>query len=93
MSYALELQEEAVIDMRDAFEWYEQQKTGLGFELIDEIESGFEQICNSPFHYSSINEHFRKLKIKRFPYLVIYEVEALKVIIIAVRHSSKKPKD
>ncbi|MDI3318206.1 type II toxin-antitoxin system RelE/ParE family toxin [Pinibacter soli] len=93
MSYTLELQAEAVIDIQDAFEWYEEQKRGLGFELLDEIEAGFEKICESPFHYSSINESFRRFKIKRFPYLIIYEIETFKVIVIAVRHSSKKPKD
>ncbi|HXL56599.1 MAG TPA: hypothetical protein VN958_10100 [Chitinophagaceae bacterium] len=39
MSYNLVLQSEAIIDIQEAFEWYEKQKEGLGFELNEEIEN------------------------------------------------------
>jgi toxin ParE1/3/4 len=38
MPYHLIIQDEAIYDIRDAFEWYKEQKDGLGYELIDEIE-------------------------------------------------------
>ncbi len=34
MSYELVLQSEAVIEMQKAFEWYEHQRSGLGYEFI-----------------------------------------------------------
>ncbi len=92
MSYTLELQIEAIFDIQDAFQWYELHTHGLGFDFIEELETGFNVICNHPQHYTAINEHFRRLKIKRFPYLIIYEIEALKVIVNSVRHTSRKPK-
>lgn len=38
MSYQVVLQSEAVIDIQVAYEWYEQQRAGLGDEMIEEIE-------------------------------------------------------
>ena len=34
MSFQLVLQSEAVIDIQEAFEWYEAQQPGLGYEFV-----------------------------------------------------------
>lgn len=60
MSFNLVLQSEAVIDIQEAFEWYEAQKPGLWLEFIAEIGEGFEKICNYPLYYSAINNRFRR---------------------------------
>ena len=92
MSYEIVLQSEAILDIQEAFEWYEVHESGLGFEFIEEIESGYLKISKHPLHYTSINQRFRRLRINRFPYLVVYEVEGNVVIINSVRHISRKPK-
>ena len=92
MSYALSIQSEAIIDIQDAFEWYQTKREGLGFDLIEEIEAGFKNICDHPQYYTRINSDLRRYKINRFPYLIVYEIEKDSVIINAVRHSSRKPK-
>ena len=90
MSFNLVLQSEAVIDIQEAFEWYEGQKSGLGLEFKTEIKEGFEKICNHQLYYSAINNRFRRLKINRFPYLIVYELDELSVLIVAIKHTSKK---
>lgn len=85
MNYEIILLPEAIIEMQKTFEWYEQQQEGLGFEFIEEAEDGFERLCRHPHHYSAINDSVRKLRIKRFPYLIVYEIEEGKVVIIAVK--------
>ncbi len=91
MSYSLEVQSEALIDIQEAFEWYEIHKEGLGFEFIEEVENGFGKICNQPQYYTSIATDFRRFKIERFPYLIVYEIENDTVIINSVKHGSRKP--
>lgn len=92
MSYTLVLQAEAIIDIQEAYEWYEEQKTGLGDEFLGELEIGQNKICNHPQYYYSVHEHFRRLKINRFPYVIVYEIEDDIIIVNAVRHTKKKPK-
>lgn len=48
MKYTLRIQSEAIIDIQEAFEWYEHQKEGLGFEFITEVEAGYENTCKHP---------------------------------------------
>ena len=92
MSFRLFLQSEAILDLQDAFEWYEKQQTGLGFEFIEEVESAYSKISKHPYHYTFVNERFRRLKLHRFPYIIIYETEGDSIIINSVRHISQKPK-
>lgn len=87
MSYSLFVQHEAVIDIQEAFEWYESKQAGLGFEFIEEIENGYDKICNNPKYYTSIVKHFRRLKVNRFPYLIIYEIEKNSVIVNSIKHA------
>jgi toxin ParE1/3/4 len=92
MSFNLVLQSEAVLDIQEAFEWYEKQQAGLGYEFIEEIENGFERITDHPLHYTAINEHYRRLKVNRFSYLIIYEIDGSDIIVNSVRHTRRKPK-
>lgn len=91
MSYRLVVQSEAIIDIQEAFVWYETQRAGLGYELIEELEEAYQKLSDHPFHYTAINHHFRRLKVNRFPYLIVYEIEGDAVIITAVRHGRRKP--
>lgn len=89
MSYQLRLEKDAIIDIQQAFAWYEEQKTGLGFFFLEELEICYQKICNNPQYYTAINEWFRRIKIDRFPYLVIYEIDGNLVIVNAIRHTSR----
>jgi plasmid stabilization system protein ParE len=90
MIYSLIIQSEAVSDLKEAFEWYELKKPGLGFEFIDEVEEVYAKLCEHPLNYSAIKQHFRKIKIHRFPYLVIYEMEDSKIIVTAITHIKRE---
>ena len=91
MKYNLLLQKEVVLEIQDAFEWYEEQRTGLGYELIEEIEICYENLNSHPERYGYINQIYRRIKTNRFPYLLIYEIEGNDVIINSIRHIKRKP--
>lgn len=44
MRYELEIKEEAVFDMRQAYLYYEEQRIGLGNRFLDTLETYFERI-------------------------------------------------
>ncbi|MBO9203483.1 type II toxin-antitoxin system RelE/ParE family toxin [Niastella sp. MAH-29] len=60
--------------------------------LISELETAGKFLSGHPLHYTSINDRFRRLRINRFPYLVVYESEEDVIKINAVRRISRKPK-
>ncbi|WP_460685324.1 type II toxin-antitoxin system RelE/ParE family toxin [Niabella aquatica] len=89
MNYRLRIQEEAINDIEQAFVWYESQKLGLGYELIEEIENCYQQICGNPAYYGFVNKTFRRIHLDRFPYRLIYEVENDMVIINSFDHTKQ----
>jgi len=91
MAYKLIVQVEAIVDIQEAFEWYEQQKDNLGFELIDEIEACYDKIVTHPERYSFINPLYRRIKTDRFPFVIIFEIEDDLIIVNSVRHAKRKP--
>jgi len=89
MSYEIVVQSETIIEMQKAFEWYEYMQKGKGYEMIEEIEVAYEKLSKHPHHYSYTHQRYkkyRKIGLDRFPYLLIYEIEEAKVIIVAYRH-------
>jgi hypothetical protein len=46
MSYNLSIRLEAIVDIKSAYDWYEDKRIGLGEEFILEIEE-----CYNPIYY------------------------------------------
>jgi toxin ParE1/3/4 len=51
MKYTLILSEEAEDDIHLAFAWYEEQRTGLGIDFLNEIERSFLTIKSNPLYF------------------------------------------
>lgn len=39
MKFRIQLQTEALVEMQEAYYWYETQRAGLGDEFIEEVEA------------------------------------------------------
>lgn len=96
MKYTLEIKEEAIVDMQKAYDYYEECKIGLGERFLNTLEEYLERVQENPQHYQIKRKAYREAFIKDFPYLIIYEIEADKIIVYAVfntwRNPKKKPK-
>ncbi|WP_432743432.1 type II toxin-antitoxin system RelE/ParE family toxin [Methylobacter sp. G7] len=74
-----------------AFEWYETQQKDLGVQFLNEFDAAIRRIIRYPESYILIEKEVRRCLIKRFPYGVLYGINADKIIIIAVAHLHRKP--
>jgi toxin ParE1/3/4 len=91
--YNLILKDLAVIEMQEAFEWYESQKPGLGFELIEKAEDCFASITTNPKYYYNISEEERRIHLDKFPYKIIYFITLDTVVVTSFFHAARNPKD
>ena len=96
MKYTLEIKAEAVIDMQKAYDYYEENKKGLGDRFLDTLENYFNRVQKYPEHYQIKRKPYREAFIKDFPYLIIFELIGFSVIVYAVFNTyldpNKKPK-
>jgi plasmid stabilization system protein ParE len=75
-----------------AFDWYEQQRPGLGVEFVACVEEAFRQIARTPELRAKVRRNVRRAPVHRFPYSVYYTIEADRISVIAVFHSKRNPK-
>ena len=91
MKYLLEIKEEAVLDIKEAYLYYEEQKTGLGNRFLETLESYLERVQKYPEHYQIKRKPYREAFIKNFLYIIIYEIEGNKIIVHAVFNTWQNP--
>lgn len=65
--YQLQLSEEAIADYENAVAWYEEQKTGLGFEFSVRLAEALEGIETNPTAQRFLYENRRFAFINSFP--------------------------
>ncbi len=87
----IEFLETAPIEPDQAFEWYETQQKDLGVQFLNEFDAAVRRIVSYPESYFLIEKDVRRCLVKRFPYGVLYGINADKIIIIAVAHLHRKP--
>ncbi|MBX2998399.1 MAG: type II toxin-antitoxin system RelE/ParE family toxin [Caldilineaceae bacterium] len=82
----------AEADLREAYQWYEAQREGLGESFLLSIEAASAAIQRSPEAYPVVHKHVRRALIRRFPFGIFYLVEPEQVVVIAVLHVRRDPK-
>ncbi len=86
------LSDEAEKDIEEAYIWYENQKNGLGEDLITELEKSFKKIQQNPTAYRiRYKKKVRGFLMSVFPYLILYFVDK-NIKIISVFHTHRQPK-
>lgn len=84
MAYILEVKDDANIEIIEAYLYYEEKRVGLGDEFLEHLDIYFDRITTNPKHFPQKRKPYREAFIKRFPFLVIYEITKEKVIVYAV---------
>lgn len=92
MNYSIRFREDVFSEINAVYDWYELQSRGLGKLFLEELESCFENIRPNPFLFEKKYKKFRQALTKKFPYLVIFEIEGDSIIIYHIRHTSRNPK-
>lgn len=91
MKYRMIIRPEAEVDLREAFQWYEYKRNGLGYDFLLHIEAGLRFIERNAEITPPGYKGTRKYLIKRFPYKIIYLVEQSRVIVLAIMHGKRSP--
>ena len=92
MSLSLVIRRKARVDFDEAFDWYEQQRAGLGVEFAERVQVVFNSISAMPELHATVYRDVRKALVRPFPYSVIYRIRNNRVIVLAVFHNKRDPK-
>jgi plasmid stabilization system protein ParE len=91
--YRLEATPAVELDIEAAFEWYEGEEAGLGFQFLDELRDSYVRILDHPFGYQELRSGVRRALTRRFPYSIYFSVETDVIVVLAVLHSARDPEE
>jgi hypothetical protein len=88
----------AVDEADEAARFFDQRQAGRGFEFLTDLQQALEKIRERPRHYPRYelcpvdsSRDVRRVRLVKFPYLVIYEVIGEVPVAVAVMHTSRRP--
>lgn len=93
--YEIIIRKKAYAEAQQAFDYYEEKQAGLGKKFLDVLAEQLILLSKRPELYSYIfgdkQQNFRDVKLKGFPYVVIFSIHGSKVVVYKVHNTYSKP--
>ena len=91
--YRLEATAAVELDVEAAFDWYEGEEPGLGFEFLEQLRTSYKRILDHPLEYQHLRSGIRRALTRRFPYAIYFSIEAEMIVILGVLHTARDPEE
>ncbi len=92
MVFKLIIESEAKKEIHNAIHWYEKQQKGLGADFFNYLDGYFKTMKSGKAVFSIKRKPaFRELPLKRFPFIIIYELLETEIIIYSVFSTHQHP--
>ena len=89
----VKLEREAEQEMLDAAAYYNENQSGLGAVFLDKVDAALDEIAAHParFAFYHGSKTVRSIRLTRFPYRLLFIIEARRVVVVAVAHLHRHP--
>ncbi len=88
----VKFEREAEEDVLEAYDWYEQQRPGLGARFRDSLDVAMGRVTENPRACPVTYRDLRRILVERFPYAVYYRLYHSEVSVVAVFHGRRNPR-
>jgi plasmid stabilization system protein ParE len=79
-------------ELREALDYYELVSNTKGEQFLEEFRSRLQDILENPERFPPIPDTcLIKVRLKSFPYSILYEIQSSKIRIMALRHHARHP--
>lgn len=85
------LRPEAEQELLEAQAWYESTARGLGFEFARAAGAAVASALRNSFGHMRIEEEFRRVLFRKFPYTLIYLPSPDVLLVISFFHQRREP--
>ena len=91
MKYFLDVSTDALYDIQQGVDYYNDQQKGLGKRFASLINKTFTNIKKMPLSASFAFDNTRYKVVKKFPYIVLYRVQENTILIARVFNTHQQP--
>ena len=83
---------EANAELAEARVWYGLQREGLDVALMQRVDETLSRVTDNPNAFPITYRRLRRAIVKQFPFAVFFEVATDEIVVFAVFHSRRNPK-
>lgn len=94
MKYKVSIEPQALADIQNITDWYNEKQAGLGKRFQKTTIKQIDNLCSNPYVCAIRFKEIRCLLIKKFPYMAHFYIneETTTVEVLAVISTSRNPK-
>lgn len=85
----IEISDEAERDFDNSY--YFEESPIIANAFYQQINISFESVKKTPYSFPEVYKNVGKFTVKKFPFLIYFQVEEYVVKVIAIFHSSRNP--
>jgi len=89
--YSIEISDEAECDFDNSYNYYFEHSPKVADDFFQRISISFENIKTIPFSFPEVYKNVRKFTVKKFPFVIYFQVEEYAIKVIAIFHTSRNP--
>ncbi len=90
ISYTIRYSDEAIEDLWIISGYYGQISVSLKNRFKDALLNSERELLLNPLAFSKVNfQDFRRIKLKKFPYKIIYRIEHNTIYVFCVLHTAR----
>jgi plasmid stabilization system protein ParE len=81
----------AETELTETYDWYENERPGLGERFRSEVRIQITRIAEHPLQFPQVAPHMHRARVKHFPYTIIFKLHSDTAYVVACFHSSRDP--
>ena len=89
--FSIVVSDEAEIDFDKSYEYYFEDSPKVANAFFKKINVSFEDIKQNPFAFPVAYKNVRKYVVKKFPFVIYYQIVNSSIKVIAIFHTSRNP--
>lgn len=82
---------QAEIDMQSAFNRYDEYQSDRGLQFLQKLDAALTMVRNHPNIGPVYDAPLRRMLVRDFPYGIFYEVQAGRIVVVAVLNLRQHP--
>jgi plasmid stabilization system protein ParE len=80
--YTYIFEPKALTEYKEAVAWYNERSETATKNLVNEVKTRIELICNDPSRYPNRYKFFRETSLKKYPYYIVYFTDDIKRTVV-----------
>jgi plasmid stabilization system protein ParE len=89
--FSIDISDEAEIDFDKSYEYYYEASQKVADAFYRQVKLSLEDIKHTPNFFPLAHKNLRKCVVKKFPFVIYYQIVESEIRVIAIFHTSRNP--